>query len=317
MLARGTRTIIDELQAKHGAGSVKVQDVAPELRPIVESAVAGKQTFTVDEVGARLSDAFDQMQKADNHFWYGGDGKVQPDELAKAAKKNPAASPLYMRIAQRVDQTEVLRKEMMAAHHAIYDLQRVVTTPVYEAAIQDAIAPFAGLSGREAYDVATRSFGHTSRPALAATKQAWAPLQTALGELASATKLYTHDEKAARTTQALAVVRDLEEKLARAVGHGDAFRTSGALNEANLVLELSQTRPSITTAEKDVAIAAAQERVAHATAALKSVIIEHADGLLMPQLTHMEPAALEAAMVEAHAKLAAAKARLAAVDMDP
>ncbi len=331
-LANGTNKIIKELEQKHGDKPITLGDIAQEDRELVERAVGGKATFTIAEVSAGLVDAYDAIAKEDGRgFFRAGknDGVVQAKELAKAVARNPGASPLYTRIAQRTERSLQLRDEIAGAyetkHHA-HD--KILSGPEYHQVLSSASAPYEKMTPRQAYETALLRYAATGASDTAAVlKQAWPPVSDALRDLKDAATAYTHEEKQTRVEGFRDAIRkakdeiphwhDMNKRQALEYGptyinHFDfqlkALTTNIASWEKQL--EETMTRPSIPSAERDKRQASAQAKVDELGAGLKFLIEDSAASLLSFRPEVMDATAVTKLRAEADARVAALQAEL-------
>lgn len=333
-LAQGTRKIIDELKRAHGDQPLQLKDVAPENRELVNEAVGGKQSFTVNEVAAGLVDAFDRMAKADRGLFSRGDGTIDAQELAKAATKNPAASPLYTRIAQRVTKQTELTEAVKDARATLSLLtQRTLSGPDYVKVLARAYAPYAEMSPRQAFETARKRYAETGADdAKEELLKAWKPLSLALTELGKASTRYTTPEREENVAKLRTRIRGLEgqvefyqkDQVRQAHENGPTFATThwhtlsdlgGKLSQAHRDLEEALTKPAITVVERDQHQAKAQEKVDALTKDLKFIIEDFGIALLSFRPEVMEPAALEQARAAARSRVQQMEGELALVSI--
>lgn len=324
-LASGTNKIIAELRAKHGGDKpIKLEDIATEDRELIGKAVGGKSLFTVNEIAAGLVDAFQAINKEDRRGWFRrgkGDGVVQPEELSKATARNIAASPLYTRIAQRMENAESVKTEIGEARDAQWEAKNyAMTGPDYVKVLAGAFAPYKDMSPRKAYESAMARYAATGNDDAAAKLQdTWQPLERALRELNAAATAYTHEEKNERMQKLRDGIREAKDRNAsffaprnRTGGeHAVGLLYQAKIANAEEVLKETLSRPSIPASERDANTAKAQDTIDKLAGEMKFIIEDYGIALLDFRPEVMEASALAKHRGEIDARVKALQAELA------
>lgn len=333
-LAKGTNKIIDELRAKHGNDKpIKLEDIAKEDRELIGKAVGGKSQFTVNEIAAGLVDAFQAIDKEDRRGWFRsgkGDGVVQPDELGKASARNIAASPLYTRIAQRMETADKVKTGLGEARRALWDAKNyAMTGPDYVKVLAEAFAPYRDMAPRKAYENAMARYAATGNDdAAAKLKEAWQPLEGALRELNAAATAYTNEEKAERMQKLRDVIRENKDAIPgwheankrQAAEYGPTYinhfdymitKCSQTIRDAEKALEETLSRPSIPASERDGNQAKAQTNVDRLAGEMKFIIEDYGIALLSFRPEVMDASALAKHRSEIDARVKTLEAELA------